>query len=144
MEPLLLEEILKATAITKAEEAEPSPAGSNICTRPPASPMEAPSAIWPALDGGPRGLLKPPQGGLPLDHYIWTMSQVFRAHHTTSSNIHFLSFFVFCLFRALPTAYGGFQARGLIGAAAASLRHNQSNVSVTYTTAHSNARSLTH
>ena len=29
--------------------------------------------------------------------------------------------FVFCLYRAMPTAYGGSQARGLIGAVAASL-----------------------
>ena len=30
----------------------------------------------------------------------------------------------FVLFRAVPTAYGGSQARGLIGAAAAGLRHS--------------------
>ena len=35
----------------------------------------------------------------------------------------------FCLFRAAPMAYGGFQARGLIGAVAvaAGLRHSHSN-----------------
>ena len=43
------------------------------------------------------------------------------------------SFFFFGLFRAAPTAYGGSQARGQNGAVAA-----------TYTTAHRNARSLTH
>ena len=32
--------------------------------------------------------------------------------------------FVFCLFRAVPTAYGGSQAKGQIGAAAASLPHS--------------------
>ena len=61
-------------------------------------------------------------------------------------------FIYFCLFAiswAAPAAYGGSQARGLIGAAAASLCHSHSNlgirtVSVTYTTAHSNAGSLTH
>ena len=31
------------------------------------------------------------------------------------------------LFRAVPTAYGGSQARGLIGATAASLHHSHSN-----------------
>ena len=36
-------------------------------------------------------------------------------------------FGLLCLFRATPTAYGGSQARGLIGAVAASLRQSQSN-----------------
>ena len=36
-------------------------------------------------------------------------------------------FFIFCLFRAAPTAYGGSQARGLIGAIAAGLYHSHSN-----------------
>ena len=35
--------------------------------------------------------------------------------------------FVFLLFRAAPTACGGSQARGLIGAVAAGLRHSHSN-----------------
>ena len=38
--------------------------------------------------------------------------------------------FVFCLFvvfRATPVVYGGSQARGLIGAVAASLHHSHSN-----------------
>ena len=41
-----------------------------------------------------------------------------------------LYYFFFCLFvysRATPTAYGGSQARRLIGAVAASLSHNHSN-----------------
>ena len=33
----------------------------------------------------------------------------------------------FCLFRATPAAYGGSQARGLIGAVAAGLHHSHSN-----------------
>ena len=37
-------------------------------------------------------------------------------------------FFVFCFFRAAPAAYGGSQARGLIRAVAAGLRHSHSNV----------------
>ena len=43
------------------------------------------------------------------------------------------NFFFFCLFRVTPAAYGGSQARGQIGVAAASLCHS-----------HSNAGSLTH
>ena len=43
------------------------------------------------------------------------------------------NFFVFCLFKATPAAYGSSQARGRIRAIAASLHHS-----------HSNARSLTH
>ena len=35
--------------------------------------------------------------------------------------------FIFCLFRAAPTAYGGSQARSLIGAIAAGLHHSHSN-----------------
>ena len=36
-------------------------------------------------------------------------------------------FFFFCFFRATPSAHGGSQARGLIGAVAAGLRHSYSN-----------------
>ena len=36
-------------------------------------------------------------------------------------------FFFFCLFKAIPAAYGGSQARGLIRAAAAGLHHSHSN-----------------
>ena len=42
---------------------------------------------------------------------------------------HYIPQFLFCLFfRAAPEAYGGSQARGPIGATAASLCHNHSNV----------------
>ena len=61
-------------------------------------------------------------------------------------------FFFLCLFafsRATPTPYGGSQARGRIGAAAAkpSPEPQQRGIraeSATYTTAHCNAGSLTH
>ena len=59
-------------------------------------------------------------------------------------------FFFFCFFRAAPpVAYGGSQARGLIGALAIGLRHSHSNArsraaSATYTTAHGNTGSRTH
>ena len=39
----------------------------------------------------------------------------------------FFFFFFFCLFRAIPMAYGGSQARGRIRDAAASLHHSHSN-----------------
>ena len=39
----------------------------------------------------------------------------------------FLSFFLSFFFKAIPTAYGSCQARGQIGAAAASLHHSHSN-----------------
>ena len=38
-----------------------------------------------------------------------------------------LFYFFFCHFRATPAAYGGSQARGRIGAIAASLCHSHSN-----------------
>ena len=66
--------------------------------------------------------------------------------------LHWIELFVcvsFCLFfRATPVAYGGSQATGLIRAVAASLRHSHTHtgsipVSAAYTTAHSNAASLT-
>ena len=55
--------------------------------------------------------------------------------------------FIFFPFRAAPSACESSQARGRIGAAAASLCHSQNNMgiqamSVTYTTAHGNAGSL--
>jgi len=60
----------------------------------------------------------------------------------------FFFFLSFVLFRATPVAYGGSQARGLIRAVAAGLHKRHSNIirapSATYTTAHSNAGSLTH
>ena len=41
--------------------------------------------------------------------------------------IHFfLSFFFWVIFRAVPTAYGGSQARGQIGDVAAGLHHSHS------------------
>ena len=57
--------------------------------------------------------------------------------------------FYFSLFRATPLAHGGSQAKGPIRAGAAGLHHGYSNAkskveSVTYTTAHGNAGSLTH
>ena len=51
----------------------------------------------------------------------------------------------FLSFRAIPAAYGGSKVRGQIGTAATSLQQHETwATSVTYTTAHSNAGSLTH
>ena len=54
-------------------------------------------------------------------------------------------FFFLCLFAiswTAPTAYGSSHARGRIGAVATAMR--DPSASVTYTTAHGNARSLAH
>ena len=58
----------------------------------------------------------------------------------------FLFFLIFCPFRATPSAYGSSQAWGLIGATVASLcqSHQHQIQAATYTTAHSNTRSLSH
>jgi len=66
-------------------------------------------------------------------------------------SFHFLFFFFFLLFLwAAPTAYGGSQARGRIGRSCSRQptpqpqQHGIRTASATYTTAHGNARSLTH
>ena len=41
--------------------------------------------------------------------------------------VQFFFFFFFGLLRVIPAAYRSFQARGQIGATAASLRHSHSN-----------------
>ena len=46
---------------------------------------------------------------------------------STFNNV-LLVFITFLLFRATPTTYGSFQARGLIGSTAAGLHHSHSNV----------------
>ena len=68
-------------------------------------------------------------------------------HRGTPQREGFVCLFLFRFFRAAPAAYGGFQSRCQIGAVATGLRHSHSNAdpaSATYTTAHGNARSLTH
>ena len=61
----------------------------------------------------------------------------------------FFFFFFFCLFRAVPLAYGGSQARGWTGVVAADLFDSHSNTRSQpclwpiYTTGHGNTRSLT-
>ena len=72
--------------------------------------------------------------------------------YDSSSHSFFANISPFFLLKAAPTAYGGSPARGLIGATAASLytrtpqlqQYRTRASSATYTTAQSNARSLTH
>ena len=75
--------------------------------------------------------------GLVQQVGLWT-SQGFRCGaltewlhtfhgHRNFSSVEFLFFLSFCLFKAAPVAYGGSQARGLIGAVAAGLRQSHSN-----------------
>ena len=55
----------------------------------------------------------------------------FSLYETDMDTTHILKWdhtTFFCLFRTTPTAQGGSQARGPIGAAAASLHHSHSNV----------------
>ena len=49
-------------------------------------------------------------------------------HHTSHPLSPSQLFFVFCLYRATPEAYGGYQAKGQIGALAPSLYHRDSNI----------------
>ena len=68
------------------------------------------------------------------------------SHNGNSNNI---SFYFFVFSRTTPTAYEGSQARGLIEAVATSLCPEPQQcriraISATYSTAHGNARSLTH
>ena len=57
---------------------------------------------------------------------MWTENRI-RFMTSCLVEEHKSHFFFFCLFRAAPTAYGGSQVRGPIGAVAGYLHHNQSN-----------------
>ena len=54
--------------------------------------------------------------------------QIFHSCLKDVFHIYLFIYLFFCLFRAAFVAYGGFQARGQIGAVAASLNHSHSNV----------------
>ena len=61
--------------------------------------------------------------------------------------IYIIFWGLFAFSGTIPMAHGGSQARGPIGAIAVDLHQSHSNLrseSATYTTAHSNAGSLTH
>ena len=84
-----------------------------------------------------------------LNIYIRLIVKIIMAfqHKMPGSNTFVPIFFFFFLFRATPAAYGSSQVRGRNGAAAAAgLCHSHSNdrleSRLTYTTAHSNARSF--
>ena len=57
--------------------------------------------------------------------------------------IYLFFVYLFSLFRTAPTAYGGSQARGQIGAAGAGLHHSNAGSKLCHSTAHGNAGSLT-
>ena len=84
--------------------------------------------------------------------WIWTAAAtvaVPEPQPTAPLSCLFIFYSYFLLFRAAPVAYGSSQAKGLIGAVAAWYMpqpqpHEIWASSATYTTAHSNARSLTH
>ena len=50
-----------------------------------------------------------------------------QSQNLNTTFFFFLSFCLFVFSRAAPVAYGGAQARGLIGAAASDLRQSHSN-----------------
>ena len=67
-----------------------------------------------------------------FEGYLWAKSRVSNSGDTQRISeviaMFFLFFFFFSLsFRATPEAYGGSQARGLIGAVAAGLHQSHSN-----------------
>ena len=91
--------------------------------------------------GSSGTLLQESSSYIPGQHLIRTEVKV--TNKQASSTVTFCLFF-----RATPVAHGSSQASGWSGAAAASLHHRQPceiwAMSVTYTTAHSTTRSLTH
>ena len=73
------------------------------------------------------------------------LSFLFPWGRRSSSEKELFFVVVFLLFQATPVAYGGSQARSLIRATAACLHHSHIwATSAIYTTAHGNARFLTH
>ena len=60
-------------------------------------------------------------------HLFSVISQVSTYVQVWFFFFFFFFFLVFCLFRPTPAAYGGSQARGLIRAAVANLRHSHNN-----------------
>ena len=79
----------------------------------------------------------------PLLYHEWMLDFVKCFAFFFFSSLFFF-FFFFGFFRAPPSAWGGSQARDLIGVTAAGHSHSIWAMSATDTTAHSNTRSLTH
>ena len=126
------------------------------------SPMEAGilAVMFTAVSLAPRTV-----PGMPYNKDLMRISSKwviikckYNYHLDNQEGVHLLNwepcnfffFFFFLLFVAVLTTYGGYQARGPVGVTAAGLLHSHSNAiyiwapSATYTTAHGNARSLTH
>ena len=76
-------------------------------------------------------------------HTLLSHSRKSQAAASSSSSSFFFNLLFFVILRAAPEACGGSQARGLLAYATATATPDLS-WSVTYTTANSNARSLTH
>ena len=66
--------------------------------------------------------------GTPKNLESPNISELFYKIFFFLTSFFFFFFFFFCIFRAAPAAYGGSQARGLIGAVAAGLHHSHSNM----------------
>ena len=62
-----------------------------------------------------------------MEANLWDETFILTPQNIGWENFIIIIIFVFCLFMAIPVAYGSSQARGPIGAAAASLRHGRSN-----------------
>ena len=90
--------------------------------------------------------------GLAFSHLTLLLAYMSQDFEVICLFFLLLLFFFFLLFRATLAAYGGFQAKGWIGATAAGLHHRHNNLgselsqaeSGTYTPAHDNAGSLIH
>ena len=58
--------------------------------------------------------------------FLWTLDEILKLFSYLAF-IYLFIFVFFAFFRAAPVAYGGSQARGLIGVVAAGLRQSHSN-----------------
>ena len=66
-------------------------------------------------------------GYILSNHLLYMKQRDMSWHVKLLLRLFIYLFFVFCLFRATPVAYGGSQAWHLIGAIAAGLCHRHSN-----------------
>ena len=66
-------------------------------------------------------------GCMVISHCGFNMHFLHDIFSYAVGHLDIFCFFLFCLFRAAPAAYGSSQVRGQIGAAAASLHHSHSS-----------------
>ena len=81
------------------------------------------------------------------EYKFYDQCQVAGYKINTHKSVAYIYICLFAFSWAAPMAYGGSQAKGQIGTAAAGLCHRNEGIqamSVTYTTAHGNAGSLTY